>query len=103
MKKIRECFHRIAAAVFCLMMSIKTGLYLKKGQAAVPGSEKKKYVPEEAYRKIENIISSVFGLIRNRNFCYIKKVFFWLKGPGDRKDTILAGVPPVCNTRVIGL
>ena len=27
MKKIRESFHRIAAAVFCLIMSMKAGLF----------------------------------------------------------------------------
>lgn len=44
MKKIRESFHRIAAAVFYLIMSMKAGLFPGMGQAVMAGTENKKYV-----------------------------------------------------------
>ena len=88
MKKIRESFHRIAAAVFCLIMSMKAGLFPGMGQAVMAGTENKKYVSG-------NITASSMYRILFRGNYVIKKVFFWLKGPGDRSGALLK-IPLLC-------
>ena len=55
MKKIRESFHRIAAAVFCLIMSMKAGLFPGVGQAVMAGTENKKYVSGMPYYAAGNL------------------------------------------------
>lgn len=91
MKKIRESFHRIAAAVFYLIMSMKAGM----GQAVMAGTENKKYVSGMPYYAAGNITASSMYRILFRGNYVIKKVFFWLKGPGDRSGELLK-IPLLC-------
>ena len=95
MKKIRESFHRIAAAVFCLIMSMKAGLFPGVGQAVMAGTENKKYVSGMPYYAAGNITASfMYRILFSGNYV-IKKVFFWLKGPGDRSVALLK-IPLLC-------
>ena len=95
MKKIRESFHRIAAAVFCLIMSMKAGLFPGMGQAMMKGTENKKYMSGMPYYVTGNITASSMYRILFRGNYAIKKVFFWLKGPGDRRRPLLK-IPLLC-------
>lgn len=95
MKKIRESFHRIAAAVFCLIMSMKAGLFPGMGQAVMAGTENKKYMSGMPYYAAGNVTASSMYRILFRGNYVIKKVFFWLKGPGDRSGALLK-IPLLC-------
>ena len=102
MKKIRESFHMIAAAVFCLVMSVKATVLKEMGQAAglSTGNPEGVSVVQNA---AENTANSSMYRTALKHDKHIKKVFFWLGGPGDRIMYASERIPPSIQTTVLRL
>ena len=100
MKKIRENFHMIAAAVFCLVMSVKATVLKEMGQAVGLGAGSLAGVSG-----VQNVAGSTTDSSMYRTTSkydnYIRKVFFWLGGPGDRSVDVLEGIPPVMQKVIL--
>ena len=84
MKKIRESFHMIATAVFCLVMSVKAAVLNEIGQALGLNKGSLGSVCRVQGMAGNKTASSMYRAI-SKHDNYIRKVFFWLKGPGDNK------------------
>lgn len=100
MKKIRESFHMIAAAVFCIVMSMQAGLFPGSGRAvALKAGE---LGCDAGVSNVSgNRTVSLMRRIKSKMNNYIRKVFFWPGGPGDRKVMILSGIPPSISSRFL--
>ena len=102
MKKIKESFHMIATAVFCLVMSVKAAVLNEMGQALGLNKGRLRCVCR-AHGMTGNKTASSMYRATSKYDNYIRKVFFWLKGPGDRCVDALEGIPPVIQTTVLRL
>lgn len=100
MKKIRESFHMIAAAVFCIVISIQTRLFPGSGRAMNFDAGDLGYGMGGSNVSGDDITASSMSATKSKINNYIKKVFFWLGGPGDRKVMILSGTPPIITDRL---
>lgn len=102
MKKIRESFHMIATAVFCLVMCVRAAVLNKMGQ--VLGMNKRILGSVCRVQGMAgNQTASSMYRVTSKHDNYIRKVFFWLKGPGDKCVDALEGIPPVIQTTVLRL
>ena len=100
MKKIKESFHMIAAAVFCIVMSMKERFFAESGQAMVFTAGNQGYnvgVSNVSGNRKDSLMSR----IKSKTDNYIRKVFFWLGGPGDRSVMTLSGTPPIIADRFL--
>lgn len=100
MKKIRESFHMIAAAVFCLVMSVKATVLKAMGQAVGLSEGALGYVPG-AQNVAGNTTDSSMYRTASEHDNYIRKVFFWMRGPGDRSVDALEGIPPIMQNVIL--
>jgi len=100
MKKIRESFHMIAAAVFCLVMSVKATVLKEMGQAVGLSEGALGYVPG-ARNAAGNTTDSSMYRTASEHDNYIRKVFFWMRGPGDRSVDVLEGIPPIMQNVIL--
>ena len=100
MKKIRESFHMIAAAVFCLVMSVKATVLKEMGQAVGLSAGSLAEVSGVQNMAGNTTDSSMYRTaLKHDN--YIRKVFFWMRGPGDRSVDALEGIPPVMQNVIL--
>ena len=88
MKKIRESFHMIAAAVFCLVMSVKATVLKESGQTVGFSAGTRGYVPGAQNVAGNTTDSSMYRTVSEHDN-YIRKVFFWMRGPGDRRVDVI--------------
>lgn len=100
MKKIRESFHMIAAAVFCLVMSVKAIVLKEMGQAVGLSAGALGYVPG-VQNVAGNTTDSSMYRTASEHDNYIRKVFFWMRGPGDRSEDALDGISPIMQNVIL--
>ena len=100
MKKIRESFHMIAAAVFCLVMSVKATVLKEMGQAVGLSEGALGYVPG-ALNVAGNTSDSSMYRSASDHDNYLRMVFFWMRGPGDRSADALEGIPPIMQNVIL--
>ncbi len=100
MKKIRESFHMIAAVVFCLVMSVKAIVLKEMGQAVGLSAGALGYVPG-VQNVAGNTTDSSMYRTASEHDNYIRKVFFWMRGPGDRSVDALDGIPPIMQNVIL--
>lgn len=94
MKKLKQYFKMIITAVICFAMSFvpgkKSGAKTEKVLAqvngqAVSGCNKKSrfhvFATVDVLGRLRSV-SDVCGIFRRSSF--LKKVFYWMQGPGDR-------------------
>lgn len=94
MKKLKQYFEMIITAVICFAMSFvpgkKSGAKVEKvlaevnGQAVLGCNKKNKFhvFPTVDVLGMMKSVLNFFRIFRRRFF--IKKVFYWMQGPGDR-------------------
>lgn len=91
MRKIKDYFHMILAAVVCLTTSLFSKKLMKNvgtENQVVSGDMKKcRHSGRMMYKKYGIERNNVQKYIRFSPGNLLKKVFFWLQGPGDRNGS----------------
>lgn len=98
MKKIKSYFHLIFKAVICMLVNLFSGKNAEKMSAKV-----RNLSSDTAERNVFGMETDMCeenagypvkycGSGHSGRNCYIKKIFFWLQGPGDR-IRVRAGTP----------
>lgn len=90
----------IAAAVFCLVMSVKATVLKEMGQAVGLSAGSLAGVSGVQNAVGNTTDSSMYRTASERDN-YIRKVFFWMRGPGDRSVDALEGIPPVMQKVIL--
>ena len=88
MRKIKNYFHRFFTAVLCMLVNLFSG---KNAENINVDEQILSSDPGEGGRSVSMMIRSAGELKKvsckaaeSKSGGYIKKIFFWLQGPGDR-------------------
>ncbi|MDO4336803.1 MAG: hypothetical protein Q4C91_01810 [Eubacteriales bacterium] len=108
MKNMKKYFKMMITAVICLAMSLIPGKNVKAdvmtvlsgGQAVSNNTERSTEYREHLKNAALNMQRRIVNTERLKQGSYIKKIFYWLQGPGDREAGANSGSGVIQNQTV---
>lgn len=88
MRKLKDCFHMILTAVICFAVNLfsrKPDNSAKENKVFLSCMKKSRNSVPLQYEKCGTETGKGSGSLSCSPGDFLKKVFFWLQGPGDRK------------------